>query len=109
MRKPPILVIDDDEAIASTVAGFLGARGYDVTVALEGGEALERIRKGDYPIIISDIYIDQVSGLDVLRAARAHNRSAAVILMTVRGSVRTTVEAEMAWRRSAEINGSCAG
>ncbi len=96
MNKPPILVIDDDEAIASTVATFLGARGYDVTVAMEGGEALDRIREGRYPIIVSDIYIDEVTGLDIVREARARTPDAAVILMTARGSVRTTVEAEMA-------------
>ncbi len=96
MNKPAILVIDDDEAIATTVASFLVAHGYDVTVALEGGEALDRIREGNYPIIVSDIYIDQVSGLDILREARQRNPDAAVILMTTRGSVRTTVEAEIA-------------
>jgi DNA-binding NtrC family response regulator len=95
MTKPAILVVDDDESIASTVAVFLSSHGYEVTVAMEGAEALERIREGDFPVIISDIYLDQVSGLDILREARRRNPDVAVILMTARGSVGTTVEAEV--------------
>ena len=95
MTKPRILVIDDDAGITSTVSAFLAARGYKVTVANDGEDALDEIRAGDYPVIISDIYIDRVSGLDILRAARERNPDASVILMTARGSVRTTVEAEM--------------
>ncbi|HWQ53359.1 MAG TPA: sigma-54 dependent transcriptional regulator [Bryobacteraceae bacterium] len=94
MPKPRILVIDDDESIARTVAAFLEANGYPVTVATSGEDALTEVRSGGYPVVISDIYIDRVTGLDVLEAARAANSSAAVIVMTARGSVRTTVEAE---------------
>ncbi len=95
MTKPRILVIDDDDAITSTVSQFLRAKGYDCVAVNDGEEAIEQIRTGAFPIIVSDIYIDRITGLDVLREARAQNREAAVILMTARGSVRTTVEAEM--------------
>lgn len=94
MDKPPVLVIDDDESIARTVSAFLRACGYPVTAVTTGEEALAEARSGGYPVVISDIYIDAVTGLDVLEAARAANPSAAVIVMTARGSVRTTVEAE---------------
>ena len=93
--KAPILVIDDDEAITTTIAVFLKAKGYAVTVVNDGEDALEQARSGSYPVIVSDIYIDRVSGLDVLEQARRANPEAVVILMTARGSVRTTVEAEM--------------
>ena len=93
--KAPILVIDDDEAITTTIAVFLKAKGYAVTVVNDGEEALEQARSGNYPVIVSDIYIDRVSGLDVLEQARRANPEAVVILMTARGSVRTTVKAEM--------------
>ncbi len=96
MSKLPVLVVDDDEAIASTVGRFLNAKGYDVTVVNDGEEALEKLRTGAFPVVVSDIYIDRVTGLDVLREAKAAAPEAAVILMTARGSVRTTVEAEMA-------------
>lgn len=95
MSKPSVLVIDDDESITLTVSRFLQAHGYRVVVANDGGDALTEARSGAYPIIISDIYIDQVTGLDILEAARKANQNTAVVLMTARGSVRTTVEAEM--------------
>jgi len=95
MKALPILVIDDDESIASTVSSFLRAKGYPVEVALDGEEALAQVRTGRFPIILSDIYIDRVTGLHVLNEAKRVNPSAAVILMTARGSARTTMEAEM--------------
>jgi DNA-binding NtrC family response regulator len=91
LEKPAILVIDDDESITATVRAYLAAKGYPVTAVNDGAEALELAQSGAFPIIISDIYIDRVTGLDILKAARG----ASVILMTARGSVRTTVEAEM--------------
>ncbi len=94
MRKTPVLVVDDEEAITSTIAAFLRAKGYEVTVVNDGQDALEAVATGGFPIIISDIYIDKVTGLDVLTRAKGTGRNNAVILMTARGSVRTTVEAE---------------
>jgi DNA-binding NtrC family response regulator len=95
MNNPRILVIDDDEAITLTIDAFLTAKGYDVTVMNDGEDALSEVARGQHPIIISDIYIDQVTGLDVLARAKQSSADALVVLMTARGSVRTTVEAEM--------------
>lgn len=95
MNNPRILVIDDDEAITLTIDAFLTAKGYHVTVANDGDDALAEVARGRHPIIISDIYIDRVTGLDVLARAKQGSADAMVILMTARGSVRTTVEAEM--------------
>lgn len=95
MKPVPVLVIDDDESIASTISAFLRAKGYKVEVALDGEEALDQVRSGRFPIVLSDIYIDRVTGLRVLSEAKSANPSAAVILMTARGSARTTMEAEI--------------
>ena len=92
--KPPLLIIDDDEAITATLSAFLSAQGYRVTVANDSEEALERIEGQSFPIIVSDIYIDRLTGLDLLRRARERDPAVRVILMTARGSVKTTVEAE---------------
>jgi DNA-binding NtrC family response regulator len=96
MKHPArILVVDDDESITTTIAAFLSAKAYDVTVANDGDDALIQARQGHFDIVISDIYIDRVTGLDVLDAVRKAQPRCAVILMTARGSVRTTVEAEV--------------
>jgi two-component system, NtrC family, response regulator AtoC len=95
MEKPSILVIDDEESITTNIAVFLRARGYEVTAVNDGEDALKAVHDGSFPIIISDIYIDRVTGLDVLEQAKQAGGNPAVILMTARGSVRTTVEAEV--------------
>ncbi|MBI4873095.1 MAG: sigma-54-dependent Fis family transcriptional regulator, partial [Acidobacteria bacterium] len=89
-----ILVIDDDEAIATTVSTYLRTKGYQVDVAHDGQEGLEIAGSGRYAIVITDIYIDRVTGLEILSQAKAARPDVAVILMTARGSMRTTMQAE---------------
>lgn len=96
MKDTRILVIDDDESITTMVSRYLAAAGYCVAVVNDGEEALAEVRTGAYSVVVSEIYIDRVTGLDVLRAAKAANPRVAVIIMTARGSVRTTVEADIA-------------
>src|SRR5664280_1777620 len=95
MEKPSILVIDDEESITANIAAFIRDRGYPVTAVNDGEDALQAVHQGRYPIIVSDIYIDRVTGLDVLEQAKQAGGDPAVILMTARGSVRTTVEADV--------------
>ncbi|MBL8293877.1 MAG: sigma-54-dependent Fis family transcriptional regulator [Bryobacterales bacterium] len=94
MPKPAILVIDDDTSITTTISNFLRANGYAVTVANDSDDALKMIAGDRFSIILSDIYIDRLTGIDILRVARERDPEACVILMTARGSVSTTVDAE---------------
>ncbi len=94
MNLKSVLVIDDDDAIAVTVATFLRSKGYAVDMANDGEMALQKARSGSYGVILTDIYIDRVSGLEVLEAAKTANPEAAVILMTARASLRTSIKAE---------------
>ena len=92
--KLPVLLIDDDEGIAFSIATFLEAKGYLVKVTNSGTEGLQLASQGSFPLVLSDIYIDRVTGLDILKAAKQANSGCAVILITAKGSVETTVEAE---------------
>jgi DNA-binding NtrC family response regulator len=92
--KPPVLLIDDDEGITFSIATLLEAKGYVVTATNSGGEGLRLASEARFPVVLSDIYIDRVTGLDILKAAKQANSACAVILITAKGSVRTTVEAE---------------
>ncbi len=92
--RPPVLLIDDDEGITFSIATLLEAKGYPVTVTNSGGEGLRLASEAHFPLVLSDIYIDRVTGLDILKAAKEANSACAVILITAKGSVRTTVEAE---------------
>ena len=96
MLKPSILVVEDDAAVSQTVVTLLEAEGYPVRAARSSAEALEQLAQNSYPIIVSDIFLDERSGLDILRRARALNPDCAVILMTAKGSLDTVLEATRA-------------
>jgi DNA-binding NtrC family response regulator len=93
MEKPRILLVEDDDAVRSTVVTCLECEGYPVDAAASTAEAMSRLNGADYPIVISDIYIDEHTGLDVLKAARGRDPECAVILMTARGTMETVMEA----------------
>src|SRR6266542_6929770 len=88
-----LLIVEDDNGIRDTMATFLEMEGYAVDAVGSTGEALERIGEQSYPIVISDIYIDNRTGLDVLEAARRKDPSCSVILMTARGTMETVMQA----------------
>jgi len=88
-----LLVVEDDASVRSTITTFLELEGYNVDAVASTREALERLRGAAYPIVISDIYLDERTGLDVLATARQNNPQCAVILMTGRGSIETVVKA----------------
>jgi DNA-binding NtrC family response regulator len=67
--------------------------GYEVDAVLHSREALERLEQTPMPIVISDIYLDERTGLDVLEAARRMDPACAVILMTARGTMETVMAA----------------
>jgi DNA-binding NtrC family response regulator len=71
----------------------LELEGYAVDAVGSTREAINRLREQNYPIVISDIYLDERTGIDVLRTAREQNPDCAVILMTGRGSMETVMQA----------------
>jgi DNA-binding NtrC family response regulator len=88
-----LLVVEDDAAVRTTVVTFLELEGYSVDAVSSTGEALARLSENSYPIVISDIYIDDRTGLDVLDAARNKDPECSVILMTARGTMETVMAA----------------
>ena len=64
-----LLVVEDDNSVRNTIQTFLELEGYTVDAVASTREALERLRDDAYPIVISDIYVDERTGLDVLHAA----------------------------------------
>ena len=88
-----LLIVEDDNSVRNTITTFLELEGYAVDAVSSTREALERLRKDTYPIVISDIYVDERTGLDILETARQRNPNCAVILMTARGSIETVMKA----------------
>jgi DNA-binding NtrC family response regulator len=88
-----LLVVEDDNSVRSTLVTCLELEGYQVDAVATTREALDRLGSRPYPIIVSDIYLDERTGLDVLEAARRADPNCAVILMTGRGSMETVMAA----------------
>jgi DNA-binding NtrC family response regulator len=89
-----LLLVEDDPALQFTIQTALEAKGYLVDAVSTTGDALDRLNSGvAYPIVISDIYVDERTGLDVLEAARLRDPLCAVILMTGRGTMETVMAA----------------
>jgi DNA-binding NtrC family response regulator len=88
-----LLVVEDDASVRTTVTTFLELEGYRVDAVSSTSEAIRRLGESAYPIVITDIYLDERTGLDVLAAARGKNPDCAVILMTARGTMETVMAA----------------
>jgi len=90
---PAVLLVEDDPSVRSTISTFLELEGYAVEAVSSTREAFVRLKNVSYPIVISDIYIDDRTGIDILNAARAANGECVVILMSARGSMETVMAA----------------
>ena len=88
-----LLLVEDDPALQFTIQTALEENGYAVDAVSTTGEAIERLSDSAYPIVITDIYIDERTGLDVLDAAKRKDPRCSVILMTGRGTVETVMAA----------------
>ncbi len=93
MPQERLLVVEDDDSVRMTIEMGLQAEGYAVDAVSSTREAIERLSQTPYPIVISDIYLDERTGLDVLEAARRCRPDCAVILMTARGTMETVMAA----------------
>ncbi|MGH9239092.1 MAG: sigma-54-dependent transcriptional regulator [Vicinamibacterales bacterium] len=91
--KPRILVVDDEPSMRDMLRIVLRRDGYDVMVAENGREALGMLERERVDLLLSDIRMADLSGVDVLRAARQMNRDIIAFMMTAYASTETAVEA----------------
>ena len=88
-----ILVIDDEVAVNNNIRKILAKKGFQVDQAVTKDEALERIGAHPYELILLDLKIPGVKGLELLKAIRDNNPQAKVIMITGYASIETAVEA----------------
>lgn len=67
-----ILVIDDEEMITRTLLNLLSRQGYDVTLAQSGKEALDKVKDNEFNLIISDIRMPEMDGIETIKQIRAY-------------------------------------
>jgi len=88
-----ILLVDDEASILSVLTTLLKAEGHDVITSRGGDIAQDMIRKEVYDLMITDIRMSPVDGMQLLKQSRRERAGAAVIMLTAYGSVETAVEA----------------
>ncbi len=93
MRKKKILVVEDDEYVLGSIRILLAKEGYEVNTALNGLEALNLYRKDSYDLIIADLKMPQMDGIELLKQLKLEFPDVFLIMMTAYGSVKTAVEA----------------
>ncbi len=93
MQKPNILVVDDEKDICMALNILLTKEGYAVKEAYNGEQALDRIRKENFDIVMTDIKMEKMDGFEVLREAQKISAETSVIMMTAFASVGSAVEA----------------
>ncbi len=92
-NQPSILVIDDESGILDTLRILLKKSGFEVSIAQGGKAALEAIQTRAPQIVLTDVRMPQVGGLDILHAAHQQDPETPVILMTAQASLQTAIQA----------------
>jgi DNA-binding NtrC family response regulator len=96
LPEPPtakILLVEDDPDIRAILSRFLGRRGYAVRAAENGAEALELLGREPVDLILSDVRMPRMDGLELLQAVRQQDPEIQLVLMTAYSTVRDAVEA----------------
>src|SRR6266404_7522485 len=88
-----VLVVDDEKAMVLALKGLLSKEGYQLETAGSGEEAVRRIDTGNFHVVVTDLSMDGVSGMQVLERARSVDPDIAVIMITAYGSEKTAVQA----------------
>ncbi len=88
-----ILVVDDDYASRILLKKVLEQDGYRVTTCSDGSEALDHLNKETFDVVVSDLIMEHVGGLDLLKEIKEAGIEVAVILLTGHASIETAIEA----------------
>jgi nitrogen regulation protein NR(I) len=92
-ERKQILVVDDEANLRRVLSAQLSREGYDVHVAEDGEAALNLLRENHIDLVITDLRMPRVDGMDLLRAALRDDPTRPVLMMTAHGTVETAVEA----------------
>ena len=87
-----VLVVDDEKSIRNTLKAFLKNDGYEVSVAEDSDEALEILKEKNVDVVVTDIILPRISGVDLLKAIKHISPDVQVIMMTGEPTVETATE-----------------
>jgi len=88
-----LLVVDDEDNIRHMLSLLLSKEGYAVETASDGAQAYEKIAAGEYDIVLCDVRMPELTGIELLEKLQANDISTTVIVMSAYGSIETAIEA----------------
>jgi response regulator RpfG family c-di-GMP phosphodiesterase len=92
-ERPRVLIVDDEKFIRDILADFLGMEGYIVRTAEDGAAALSELHNAHYDLVISDLKMPRMGGIELLDAIGTAAPSALTVIMTGFGTVETAIDA----------------
>ena len=92
-QRHKVLVVEDDPEMLALVCEHLEGEGYATAPTGRGAEAISRLRADEFDVVVTDLRLPDVDGLEVLRAVRETRRNLPVILVTAFGTIETAIQA----------------
>ncbi len=92
-ETPRILVVDDEQLIREILADFLSMEGFWVRTAEDGAAALVELSRQHYDLVLSDLKMPNMGGLELLKSIQKHTPSVVTVIMTGFGTVETAIDA----------------
>ncbi|MBZ5494887.1 MAG: sigma-54 dependent transcriptional regulator [Acidobacteriia bacterium] len=93
IKKGRILVVDDEEVVRDVLSTLLSAENYDVDLAQNGAQALDMVRGGDYGVVLLDLMMPDIDGLQVLESFRKIEGTPETVVLTAFASIEKAVQA----------------
>lgn len=93
MQNDEILIVDDDASLREALSDTLGLAGYRVSTAEHGREALVKLGKNPYALVLSDVQMQPMDGMELLQSIRCRDPLLPVLMMTAYGTIEKAVEA----------------
>jgi len=90
--NPRIMIVDDEESFANSLAERLKLRNYDITVSFSGKDAMEKIEKFKFDVVILDVAMPGIDGIESLREIKGTAPLTEVIMLTGHATVETAIE-----------------
>ena len=92
-EEPRILVVDDDKELADNLVEYLNELGYQASPAYGGREGLTRFEQEDFKLVITDLVMPEMDGMELLEAVKARDSRAVVMVITGYGTIESAVKA----------------
>ena len=93
MGDTKILIVDDELIMRESLAGWLERDGHEIDTAASGEEALEKLKGTRFDILLVDIKMEGISGLEVLKHVKENDPEVSVVMITAYGSISTAIDA----------------